>query len=266
MIQSRRRPCRRIGQGGALEEQPPFGGDNKQKGERVHETRICDLLAGDFGGPRFNLFLRQTKLTNQGISPTEIVIGYHSDLSGPVKVWGVPFPNGMKMAVDEINAAGGIHGRKIKLIIEDSGYDPKKAVLATQKLVEKDKIFSMVGGGGIARRCWPRRTSVLDAGITAAVSADRGRIHVQVRSGQAAGATEVRQPAALHRKHACGVEVHGRDIQAGRSRASCTRTTSTVRTCSRASKQQLDGDESEACDRSRTSSAACRISALRFPR
>ena len=50
----------------------------------------------------------------------------------------------MRMAVDEINAAGGLNGRKIRLIIEDSAYDPKKAVLATQKLVEKDKIFSMV--------------------------------------------------------------------------------------------------------------------------
>ena len=63
--------------------------------------------------------LAQTKVTNQGISPTEIVIGTHQDLSGPIKAWGVPVLNGMKLAVDEINAAGGIHGRKIKLIAED---------------------------------------------------------------------------------------------------------------------------------------------------
>jgi branched-chain amino acid transport system substrate-binding protein len=42
----------------------------------------------------------------------------------------------MKMAVEEINAAGGVNGRKLKLIIEDSGYDPKRAVLATQKLID----------------------------------------------------------------------------------------------------------------------------------
>ena len=78
--------------------------------------------------------LAQTKTTNQGISATEIVVGNHSDLSGPVKVWGVPVTNGMKMAVDEINGAGGVYGRKIKLVIEDTGYDPKRAVLATQKL------------------------------------------------------------------------------------------------------------------------------------
>jgi branched-chain amino acid transport system substrate-binding protein len=89
-----------------------------------------------------------TKVTNEGISATEIVIGTHQDLSGPIKGWGVPVSNGMKMAVEEINAAGGIQGRKIKLIIEDSGYDPKRAVLASQKLIERDKIFAMVGPMG----------------------------------------------------------------------------------------------------------------------
>lgn len=92
--------------------------------------------------------LAQTKVTNQGISATEIVIGTHQDLSGPIKVWGVPVLNGMKQAVDQINAKGGIHGRKLRLIAEDSGYDPKKAVLATQKMVERDKIFAMIGPMG----------------------------------------------------------------------------------------------------------------------
>jgi ABC-type branched-subunit amino acid transport system substrate-binding protein len=92
----------------------------------------------------------QTKVTDQGISPTEIVIGTHQDLSGPIKVWGVPVSNGMKMAVEEINASGGINGRKLKMILEDNGYDPKKAVLASQKMVERDKVFAMIGGMGSA--------------------------------------------------------------------------------------------------------------------
>ena len=49
----------------------------------------------------------QTKVTNEGISASEIVIGTHQDLSGPIKVWGVPVSNGMKMAVEEINAMYG---------------------------------------------------------------------------------------------------------------------------------------------------------------
>jgi branched-chain amino acid transport system substrate-binding protein len=90
----------------------------------------------------------QTKVTNEGISASEIVIGTHQDLSGPIKGWGVPVANGMKMATEEINVSGGINGRKIKLVVEDSGYDPKKAVLASQKLIERDKIFAMVGPMG----------------------------------------------------------------------------------------------------------------------
>ena len=48
----------------------------------------------------------------------------------------------MRMRVDEVNAAGGINGRKLQLVVEDHGYDPKKAVLAAQKMVQQDKIFA----------------------------------------------------------------------------------------------------------------------------
>ena len=92
----------------------------------------------------------QTKVTNEGISANEIVIGTHQDLSGPIKGWGVPVANGMKMAVEEVNAAGGVNGRKLKMVLEDSAYDPKKAVLASQKMIERDKIFAMIGGMGSA--------------------------------------------------------------------------------------------------------------------
>jgi ABC-type branched-subunit amino acid transport system substrate-binding protein len=106
----------------------------------------------------------QTKVTDQGISPTEIVIGTHQDLSGPIKFWGVPVSNGMKMAVEEINAAGGINGRKLRMVLEDNGYDPKKAVLATQKMLERDKIFAMVGGMGSAPTL-AAQDLLLDAGV-----------------------------------------------------------------------------------------------------
>ena len=83
--------------------------------------------------------------TPQGISATEVRIGTHLDLSGPITFWGVPQRNGHLMAVEEINADGGVHGRKFKMLIEDNGYDPKRGVLATQKLIEQDKVFALVG-------------------------------------------------------------------------------------------------------------------------
>ena len=106
----------------------------------------------------------QTKVTNEGISASEIVIGTHQDLSGPIKGWGVPVANGMKMATEEINVSGGINGRKIKLVVEDSGYDPKKAVLASQKLIERDKIFAMVGPMG-SPTVLAAQDILLDAGV-----------------------------------------------------------------------------------------------------
>ena len=87
----------------------------------------------------------------QGISKNEILIGTIQDLSGPLASYGKQARNGMQMAIDEINELGGISGRKIKLLVEDSGYDPKKAVLAAQKLVNQDKIFMMLGHVGTAQ-------------------------------------------------------------------------------------------------------------------
>ena len=87
----------------------------------------------------------------QGVSKDEIVLGSIQDLSGPLAGFGKQARLGMLLAVDEVNEQGGINGRKINLIVEDSGYDPKKAVLAAQKLVNQDKIFMMVGHIGTAQ-------------------------------------------------------------------------------------------------------------------
>ena len=87
----------------------------------------------------------------QGVSKSEIVVGSIQDLSGPLAGFGKQVRLGMMLRVDEINEQGGINGRKLKLLVEDSGYDPKKAVLAAQKLVNQDKIFIMIGHIGTAQ-------------------------------------------------------------------------------------------------------------------
>ena len=84
----------------------------------------------------------------QGISDTEIVLGSHQPLSGPLAGWGVPVANGLRMRAEEINAAGGIHGRSIQLVVEDTAYSPTKAAQAGSKLINKDKIFAMIGALG----------------------------------------------------------------------------------------------------------------------
>jgi branched-chain amino acid transport system substrate-binding protein len=95
--------------------------------------------------------LASAQNSNQGVSKDEITLGSIQDLSGPIAGFGKQVRLGMLLRVDEINEQGGINGRKIKLIVEDSAYDPKKAVLAAQKLVNQDKIFAMVGHIGTAQ-------------------------------------------------------------------------------------------------------------------
>jgi len=87
----------------------------------------------------------------QGITKTEIVVGTIQDLSGPLAGYGKQARNGMQLRIEELNEQGGVHGRQIKLLVEDSGYDPKRAVLAAQKLVNQDKIFIMAGHLGTAQ-------------------------------------------------------------------------------------------------------------------
>jgi len=87
----------------------------------------------------------------QGVTKDEIRIGTIQDLSGPLAGFGKQARNGMQLRVDELNEQGSVNGRKLKLFVEDSGYDPKKAVLAAQKLVNQEKIFIMAGHIGTAQ-------------------------------------------------------------------------------------------------------------------
>jgi branched-chain amino acid transport system substrate-binding protein len=87
----------------------------------------------------------------QGVSKDEILVGSILDMSGPLAAFGKATRQGMVLRVEEANEQGGVHGRKIKLVVEDDGYDPKKAVLAAQKLVNQDKIFIMAGHIGTAQ-------------------------------------------------------------------------------------------------------------------
>jgi len=78
---------------------------------------------------------------SQGVGKTEISLGSIQDLSGPLAGFGKQVRLGMLLAVDELNEQGGINGRKLTIKIEDSGYDPKKAFLAAQKLVTKTRFL-----------------------------------------------------------------------------------------------------------------------------
>ena len=85
---------------------------------------------------------------SQGVSDDEIILGMHTDISGPVSSFGKYSVEGVQMRIDEINKAGGIHGRMLKIIAEDHQYQVPRAVQAANKLLNKDKIFLMVASLG----------------------------------------------------------------------------------------------------------------------
>jgi len=86
-------------------------------------------------------------LAEDGVTDTEIVIGTHTALSGPVSAWGVGSTEGTRMRFEEANEKG-INGRKIKFIVEDHQYQVPRAVQAANKLINNDKIFLMLAALG----------------------------------------------------------------------------------------------------------------------
>ena len=80
----------------------------------------------------------------QGVTDTRVILGSHSDLSGPVAIWGVGSINGARMRFEEANEAGGVHGRRIRFVVEDTGYQIPRAIQAANKLINRDRVFAMV--------------------------------------------------------------------------------------------------------------------------
>ena len=78
------------------------------------------------------------------VRAADLVIGSLQDLSGPITALGTHFRDGTRMRFDEENERGGIHGRRLHLVVEDTGYDPKKAVLAAEKLINRDRVFAVI--------------------------------------------------------------------------------------------------------------------------
>ncbi len=84
----------------------------------------------------------------RGVTKNKIVVGTHTALSGPVAGWGIDATRGIRLRFEEANAEGGILGRKIEYIVEDSQYRVPIAVQKANKLVNRDKVFFLIGSIG----------------------------------------------------------------------------------------------------------------------
>jgi branched-chain amino acid transport system substrate-binding protein len=76
-----------------------------------------------------------------------IEIGFFGDLTGPTFNFGLSAKNGVLMAADEINQAGGINGHKIDIVIEDDKGSPEEAAQVTGKLIDRYKVMAIIGAG-----------------------------------------------------------------------------------------------------------------------
>lgn len=88
---------------------------------------------------------------DQGVTLTEIRLGASQVLSGPLGPQTLQYGEGARLMFDAVNAAGGIHGRKISFTALDDGFDPKRAVDNTSKLIENDKVFMLFNSTGTAQ-------------------------------------------------------------------------------------------------------------------
>lgn len=82
-----------------------------------------------------------------GVTADTIKIGSFGALTGPGYLYGKLPMNGIEVVFDQVNAAGGINGRKLELVREDDRCDPAAAIGAVKKLIHEDKVFAIIGGG-----------------------------------------------------------------------------------------------------------------------
>lgn len=98
----------------------------------------------------FLVFWCGSAIAEEGVTDTEIKIGVISDLSGPAAIGGIGMADAITSYFMAVNEAGGIHGRKVNVIVEDCAYSPAKAVTAANKLMAKDGVFALVSPWGTA--------------------------------------------------------------------------------------------------------------------
>jgi ABC-type branched-subunit amino acid transport system substrate-binding protein len=92
----------------------------------------------------------------RGVAGQEIVIGMSNALTGPAAALGSGVKEGAMVYFNKLNNAGGVNGRRIRVISYDDGYEPKRTVENTNKLVNEDKVFALFGYVGT-----PTSTAIL---------------------------------------------------------------------------------------------------------
>jgi branched-chain amino acid transport system substrate-binding protein len=89
-----------------------------------------------------------TAAAEDGVTADQVVFGQPAVLEGPASALGQGMRLGLQAAFEEQNQKGGVHGRKLKLVSVDDGYEPDKSIVAVKKLIDEDRVFSLIGPVG----------------------------------------------------------------------------------------------------------------------
>jgi ABC-type branched-subunit amino acid transport system substrate-binding protein len=117
----------------------------------------CGSADDEAGGGGGSAGAANPKASAPGITATTVTVGGHFPLTGPAAPGYSEIPRAIDAYFQHVNANGGVHGRKLKMIIRDDGYNPVNTVKVTKQLVLQDKVFAILGGLGT-----PTHTKVVD--------------------------------------------------------------------------------------------------------
>ena len=128
------------------------------KAKTLRDGLVVALMASALGmAPR-------AALSEEGVTDDTIKIGTFGVMTGPYYTYGKVMMDGAQIVYNEVNAAGGIHGRKIEYIREDDQCKPDVAIAAVKKLIHTHKVF-MINGGGCSNPSLAVRPDIEKANI-----------------------------------------------------------------------------------------------------
>ena len=148
----------------------------------------------------FFWLLAPAAIAAPGVSATEIVVGHDVDLSGPIAVRMKPLVEAADAYFARVNAAGGVHGRRIRILRTDSGNKPDRTKENVRRLVEKDGVFVMWGisGTGNVAAALPylEERAVPLIGSTSGADSFYAKTHPMLFNFKAGYGDEIRRMAA----------------------------------------------------------------------
>jgi branched-chain amino acid transport system substrate-binding protein len=94
------------------------------------------------------LFINVAAHAEPGVFDNRIVFGMSAAFDGPAAALGLGMREGILAAFNEVNATGGVNGRKLELVSYDDGYEPEKAIANTKRLIDENGVFALLGEVG----------------------------------------------------------------------------------------------------------------------